>query len=62
MFEGPALEALWSFMCVPDIVHMRVTAREFNDTMKCGTYGELVVDASRHSGTCSTGLVQPDAQ
>ena len=28
-------------MCVPENLHMRVTAEEFNDTQKYGPYGEL---------------------
>ena len=28
-------------MCALDVLQMRVTAEEFNDTKKCGPYGEL---------------------
>ena len=34
MLEGPSWEALRLFMCVPEILHMRVVAQEFNDTKK----------------------------
>ena len=41
MLEGPSWEALWSYMCVPDILQTRATAQEFNHATNDGPYCEL---------------------
>ena len=41
VLEGLFWEALWFFMCVPEILQMHVTAQKWNDASKFGTYCEL---------------------
>ena len=36
----PASKALWPFVCAPDTLQMRATAKEFNDTRKYEPRGE----------------------
>ena len=37
----PSLEALWPLMSASDILQLRVTSKEVNDTKKYGPCGEL---------------------
>ena len=56
MLEGAGWEAHFGlFMCVLEILHMRVTAQESNDTKEVRPVRRVVFlfDASRHSGTFS---------
>ena len=39
--EGPPWEAVWPFMCDPEILQRRVTARKWNDAGRFGPYCEF---------------------
>ena len=40
VLEGSFWEALWPYLCVPEILHMRTTAQAWNDSTRHGPHCE----------------------
>ena len=57
VLEGHLWEALWPYMCVPQILQMRVASHNWNNASKYGPYCELFFYLMKHEQTDGEELV-----